>query len=187
MELKDPFLGLTLDGHDLLAEGIKKMEFAPEKAMVIIHNHDGSLWTITDINVVVYNLLAHWAQADGEIECVYADDTQMDGGEELILGEKFELKRDITNRGFTIFEFTDRYGEGCSLQKSSLATEDAVWLGITNPIPRIMASKTPQCGTGWVDYALPEDVDIRGRMHLTQPMAAALIEKLLPFVKTGQL
>ena len=35
-----------------------------------------------------------------------------------------------TGRGFDIAEFTDEHGDQCSLQKSSLATEDCIWLGI---------------------------------------------------------
>lgn len=51
------------------------------------------------------------------------------------------MQTDKTKRGFNISEFTDRYGAKCSLQKSSLATEECIWLGITNPNPRIMESK----------------------------------------------
>ena len=63
-----------------------------------------------------------------------------------------------TERGFRIAEFTDRYGEPCSIQESSLATEWAIWLG-TN-------------------------VD---RMHLSQEMAADLIPLLQYFVDNGRL
>lgn len=35
-----------------------------------------------------------------------------------------------TQRGFSIIRFLDRYGQECSLQESSLATEPAVWLGV---------------------------------------------------------
>lgn len=36
-------------------------------------------------------------------------------------------------RGFENGKFTDLYGEKCSIQKSSLATDDAIWLGIDKP------------------------------------------------------
>lgn len=34
-----------------------------------------------------------------------------------------------TERGFRRGEFTDRYGNKCSIQESSLATEPAIWIG----------------------------------------------------------
>ncbi|BCH33205.1 hypothetical protein MesoLjLc_51350 [Mesorhizobium sp. L-8-10] len=63
-----------------------------------------------------------------------------------------------TNRGFAVGKFIDRYGAPCSIQKSSIATEDCIWLGIDN-----------------------------NRMHLTQDMAAALVPLLQTFVATGEL
>lgn len=45
-----------------------------------------------------------------------------------------EPKVEYTERGFQIIRFTDRYGEDCSLQQSSLADYEqpgssAIWLG----------------------------------------------------------
>jgi hypothetical protein len=37
-----------------------------------------------------------------------------------------------TSRGFGLIKFSDRYGQHCSLQESSLATEGAIWLGVDN-------------------------------------------------------
>ena len=37
-----------------------------------------------------------------------------------------------TSRGFELIEFKDFNGEECSLQASSLATTDAIWLGCDN-------------------------------------------------------
>ena len=42
-----------------------------------------------------------------------------------------EIERN--QRGFEVGKFTDLFGEKCSIQKSSLATDDAIWLGIDNP------------------------------------------------------
>ncbi len=47
-----------------------------------------------------------------------------DGNERLI-----EFAEGVTQRGFALVEFTDRNGEACTLQASSIATEDIVWLG----------------------------------------------------------
>jgi hypothetical protein len=70
-----------------------------------------------------------------------------------------------TNRGFALSDFKDRYRQKCSLQKSSLATEDCIWLGV--------------------------DVDFNGnqqtRMHLTQEMVANLLPALRVFAETGEL
>jgi hypothetical protein len=75
--------------------------------------------------------------------------------------------REKTQRGFVRVEFTDRYGESCSLQESSLATEAAVWLGQNKP-------------------TFDDKKELVGcRMHLTQDMAKWLIEELQYFVDTG--
>jgi hypothetical protein len=75
------------------------------------------------------------------------------------------LNKEYTHRGFAIYHFDDLYGAKCSLQKSSLATDDAIWLGVDDANPQIMASKTPQGGTGWVKYDIPDDVMFTTRMH----------------------
>lgn len=69
---------------------------------------------------------------------------------------KFELKQN--ERGFDLYEFIDRYNAPCSLQKSSLAFEECIWLGVDE-----------------------------NRMHLTQDMAKALIPILQLFVDTGEI
>ena len=73
-----------------------------------------------------------------------------------------------TERGFERIEFEDRYRARCSLQKSSLAEEDAIWLG--------------------VDLGVDGEGKVRGgRMHLTQEMAADLLPFLQRFVEEGRL
>lgn len=72
-----------------------------------------------------------------------------------------------TERGFVRGNFIDRYGQTCSIQKSSIATEDAIWLG---------------CNEG-----LHVDGQCCARMHLTQEMIAALLPLLHRFVETGEL
>lgn len=92
-----------------------------------------------------------------------------------------KYEKSHTNRGFELLQFYDRYDKLCDIQRSSLATEDAIWLGNHNPEPKIMASKTPQGGTGWVEYPLSEDVLITHRMHLTRKQCISLALKLLKF------
>jgi hypothetical protein len=76
-----------------------------------------------------------------------------------------------TNRGFTYFEFKDRNGEECSIQKSSIATEDCIWLGCDN-------NSTPHHVTG--ECGSP-------RMHVDKKLARKLIKYLTKFVETGDL
>jgi len=70
------------------------------------------------------------------------------------------MKPIFTNRGFVRYEFDDRYGEPCSLQESSLAFEDAIWLG------------TNKDGN---------------RMHLTKEHVAEILPILQHFMDTGKL
>lgn len=94
---------------------------------------------------------------------------------------------DRTERGFRIGYFADYYGKHCSMQKSSLADKDAIWFGIDNADPKIMASDTPQGGTGWVPYSIPNEVKLSTRMHLTQELVNELLPYLMHFARTGDL
>jgi hypothetical protein len=87
-----------------------------------------------------------------------------------------------TARGFDYTNFADRYNEKCSLQKSSLAFEDCIWLGVDKPKPMILKK-----GSGWVEYPLPDEVELNGRMHLTRDMVRELLPHLQKFVETGDL
>ena len=98
-----------------------------------------------------------------------------------------------TIRGFAFTGFKDFYGEDCSLQKSSLATEDCIWLGIQDANPQVMASLAPALGvntnetTGWVAYPIPADVSLNTRMHLCRDQVAELLPYLQRFVETGEI
>lgn len=98
-----------------------------------------------------------------------------------------------TGRGFDRYGFRDRYGKACSLQKSSLATEDCVWLGIDDPEPSIMATQAPAHGirtnqtTGWVPFPIPSEVSLTTRMHLTCEQAERIGLALIAFSQTGEL
>lgn len=70
------------------------------------------------------------------------------------------LKIGTTQRGFDLAAFEDLYGKPCSIQKSSLATEDCIWLGVDG-----------------ADF----------RMHLTQQHVADLLPLLNRFVETGEI
>lgn len=104
-----------------------------------------------------------------------------------------EITTGTTGRGFALATFTDRYGAECSIQKSSLATEDAIWFGINDAEPKIMASHAAAFGvhtdetTGWVPYPIPKEVSLSTRMHLTREQVEALLPTLQRFVETGEI
>lgn len=92
------------------------------------------------------------------------------------------MKVKRTQRGFRLVEFIDRYGAKCSLQKSSIATEDCVWLGPDEANPQILVA-----GQGWKPIPLPEDAVCHTRMHLTQKQVKDLLPHLKKFVETGEI
>lgn len=92
------------------------------------------------------------------------------------------MKIKQNGRGFDFSEFTDRYGNECSLQKSSIATENCIWLGVDVINPQRLIS-----GKGWTPVKFPEDTQFNSRMHLTQAQVKALLPFLQKFVKTGEL
>jgi hypothetical protein len=89
---------------------------------------------------------------------------------------------DKTQRGFSVLDFTDRYGVECSLQESSLATEDAIWFGVNESNTRHLVP-----GEGWVPFKFPEGMEIHSdtRMHLTQGQVKRLLPMLHHFERTG--
>ena len=74
-----------------------------------------------------------------------------------------EMKR--THRGFRFYEFNDRNDHKCSMQKSSIATEHCIWLGLDDAEPKILHGHAKKLGidtqvtSGWIEYPLPEGVD----------------------------
>ena len=74
-----------------------------------------------------------------------------------------------TSRGFRKGEFKDRYDITCSIQESSLATEECIWLGRAD------------------DQVYEGGGPAGSRMHLTREMAGQLAQILLKFSYTGEL
>ena len=93
----------------------------------------------------------------------------------------FRKKR--TSRGFDYREFTDTYGMKCSIQESSAACVQAIWLGIDDPQPKYF----PGNGTGWHDYELPDNVLVSTRMHLDRKTVKKILPVLQKFAETGEL
>ncbi len=103
------------------------------------------------------------------------------------------MEKVTTDRGFELIRFKDEYGSLCSLQKSSLATADAVWLGVNDADPKIMVSEAAKFGirteetVGWIPYPIPVGISLTTRMHLTQAQVAELLPHLQKFVDTGEI
>lgn len=86
------------------------------------------------------------------------------------------LAPEVTGRGFGRREFMDMYGSTCSVQDSSLATDDAIWLGVNDG--EHFECKPPYNKS---------DGSNGGRMHLSRGHVAALLPILQHFVNTGML
>ena len=89
-----------------------------------------------------------------------------------------------TNRGFDIASFTDSYGEVCSLQKSSSAFVDNIWLGISKPTLTVFENESKG---KYIVTNMPENFSVNARMHLTREQVAELLPYLQKFVETGDL
>jgi hypothetical protein len=100
-----------------------------------------------------------------------------------------------TDRGFRLNQFDDLYGVSCSLQESSLATGNAVWFGVSDVFPKILATDAIELGlieaapdhTGWIDFQIPEAVQISTRMYLSQDQVKQLLTALTYFAEHGEL
>ena len=103
-----------------------------------------------------------------------------------------------TLRGFEVKHFTDCYGKDCSIQESSSASGDCIWLGIHKADILVMAqdldtvkglNTTPTEGSaqtvGWHIINLPDTVQVFSRMHLNKEQAKYLIKELQYFVEHG--
>jgi len=79
------------------------------------------------------------------------------------------MKNQVTLRGFSYIDAKDFYKEPYSIQKSSLASKNCIWVGCDNPV---VAS------TG--EY-------LNRRMHLTRSQARQVAQILEYFAETGEL
>ena len=94
------------------------------------------------------------------------------------------MKKEYTNRGFSRYNFKDQYGFECSLQKSSLATDDAIWLGVNDP--NLVVFEGESKGK-YVETKMPEQFSVHSRMHLTQEQVKMLLPILQNFAETGEI
>jgi hypothetical protein len=95
-----------------------------------------------------------------------------------------------TERGFPVITFRDRYDVACSIRRSSLAFENAVWFGVDDPDPRICIPYKKELLPGLRGghpYRIPDNVHITTRMLITREQMAALLPVLTHFARTGDL
>ncbi len=89
-----------------------------------------------------------------------------------------------TQRGFSKGSFSDYNSINCSIQESSLATEDCIWLGID--VPRLTVFEDAGMGK-YIETDLPKNWSVDSRMHLTRQQVSDLLPLLQRFVDTGLL
>lgn len=102
-----------------------------------------------------------------------------------------------TSRGFDINKFKDRNGLDCSLQKSSIATEDCIWLGLNNPDISEFYPTPRDIKESHVEITVDDlqklkkrpqnEIYAFSRMHLTRDQVKELLPYLQNFVETGSL
>jgi len=93
---------------------------------------------------------------------------------------EFEVTK--TNRGFALVKFRDFNQVQCTIQASSLATENAIWLGCEKADPRALIP-----GEGWKPVNVPENFQCNTRMHLTREQVGYLLPFLQKFYETGSI
>ncbi len=87
-------------------------------------------------------------------------------------------------RGFLNGQFKDNYNNECSIQKSSSAMEDCIWLGINKP--KLVVFADDSMGK-YIETTVPKNWMINSRMHLSREQVAELLPHLQRFVESGEL
>jgi hypothetical protein len=141
-------------------------------------------WAI--VEVMGHKRVAGLCDSGYEPEAGDPDDWDDDGEcdtepPQALATERASVKIDRTGRGFFRAEFEDCFGQRCSLQKSSLATEDAIWLGIDNTGPHLTHPDDCEKPPSEARF----NADVYMRMHLTRDQVAELLPLLQRFVDTG--
>ena len=131
-------------------------------------------------NVVddVYNVLFNtWGFHTAECKVNIYDVENEEDASCSIIPAKFE--REKTERGFGRYMFKDTYENQCSIQKSSIATEDRIWIGFDDLNLYDKISGKP--------VKAPDNVSAFTRMHINREQAKAIVEVLNTFIETGDI
>ena len=94
------------------------------------------------------------------------------------------MKLSKNQRGFEEGKFKDFYNNDCSIQKSSLASDDFIWLGIDNPTLTVFENENMG---KYIKTTLPKNWMVSARMHLSRKQVLELLPILQNFVDTGDL
>lgn len=92
------------------------------------------------------------------------------------------MKRKLTKRRFAYYTFKDCSGDVCSVQKSSTATQDRIWLG-----PEVLKVQRFTPGKGWEEVELLGEIVGNNRMHLNRRQVKALLPILQKFAEIGEI
>lgn len=87
-----------------------------------------------------------------------------------------------TSRGFQVRSFQDSKGVECSIQQSSIADYDAIWIGCNDANPMELFPFL-----GWVDISMPDRYYATTRMHINRHQAQKIINTLQHWINTGEL
>jgi len=104
------------------------------------------------------------------------------------------MKLKKTARGFAYYEFKDDNGINCTLQKSSSALTDKIWLGADAEIKEFYPPPR-EMDEAWFDVTdlsplkhRPEnEIHVFSRMHLTRNQVKKILPILQRFVETGEI
>ena len=105
------------------------------------------------------------------------------------MSKKKTFRKTRTPRGFGIRYFKDHNDVECSIQTSSIASDDAIWLGATEiGLKEFIAYRSP---SAWKNIELEQTVThhhvANTRMHLTRKQVEKILPILEKFVETGDI
>lgn len=96
------------------------------------------------------------------------------------------MEKTTTSRGFGPYEFVDCGGNVCTVQKSSSALEDKIWLG-----SKELNIQHFEAGLGWSKVMFKNTIEdhyvANNRMELNRQQVADLLPILQKFVETGEI
>ena len=98
-----------------------------------------------------------------------------------------KFSRTKTHRGFALITFQDLYDTPCNIQKSSLAFDDAIWIGCEGRVHQRKKWNKEHTSFDWATWNTPENVSLNTRMHLTRKQVFQLLPILLKFILTGRI